>query len=159
MERRIMRKIIYVGLLILALNRGLVQASSQLNPVTPPDKILGIVLAKADQDFPKVQDLLAIIHVESLYNSKAKNGKAHGLMQVERGSFNPEKNVSQGVTLLQGLYERLGSRNKAIVAYNIGEGNLSNKRLSLRGKNYLRKIEFLSEAYAEAYSLNEEKGE
>lgn len=149
-----MRRMIFGGLLILLLSLGQ-SGASEPEPVTPPDHVLALAIIKAEPVFPKVEDILAIIHVESFYKEKAHNGKARGLMQVEKGSYSPEKNISQGVTLLKDLYEKYGSRNKAILAYNIGEGNLEKHRLTRRGRNYVNKVNSLSKGYASAYSLTQ----
>ena len=134
-----------VGLLVLALRPGLTLAGELL---PPPEKVAVLVEKHSDPTFPKVADVLAIIHVESVYKERARLGKARGLMQVNNGSYHPERNIQQGVELLKYLHERFGSRKKAIIAYNIGEGNFVRGRLRKRGLGYFNKVDKLSNQYS-----------
>lgn len=80
-------------------------------------------------DFPKASDILAIARIESTYNEKARNGISRGVMQVNHGPWDLAANVQAGVKLLREYYEKLGSIQAAVMAYNIGIGNyLKGKR-------------------------------
>lgn len=105
-----------------------------------PDKAKKIVeLTKKHEDdvFPKAEDLLAVIGIESSFNpaarSRLKHDKAVGLTQVRpkiwgvkakdlRG--NMDKQVELASDILSKYYQKLGSKDKAIHAYNVGLTNV-----------------------------------
>ena len=100
---------------------------------------------KYSEKYAVPSDLVfAIIKAESNFKSDAvSHVGAIGLMQImpstcewlakyhlgENGSalslYDPETNIRYGVYYLQYLFSRFGSWEKAIIAYNWGEGNLS----------------------------------
>lgn len=82
--------------------------------------------------FPKAKDILAVIGVESSFNPAAKSqlskDPARGLMQVRAGVWNiPEEEledienqIRHGSNILYQYYRKLGDKQKALHAYNIG---------------------------------------
>lgn len=106
------------GILLLFL--GLFPATSYPSPLIPSKSLLALVDQRVYEDFPKREDILAVIQVESKFNSKAKGLGGRGLMQVRHGSYDPELNLTQGVQYLRDMYERYGSSRKAFMAYNAG---------------------------------------
>lgn len=85
--------------------------------------------------FPRVKDILSVVAIESSFKqtsvSPLKNDPAMGLMQVRPGVWGleksdlstPEKQIKVGVDILHKYYEKLGSEDKALHAYNIGITN------------------------------------
>lgn len=140
-----MKRIIGIGLLLIGVLLSFPAESKE--PVC--SKILEHVNNLPADSFPSPKDILAIIHIESMYKPKAKLGPAIGLMQVNGGSYLPKKNIDQGVALLQYLREKFGSRRKAIIAYNIGEGNFQKRRLLKRGQKYFAKVDKVSKEYSQ----------
>ena len=88
--------------------------------------------------------IFAVIKVESDFDTNAESvAGARGLMQMlpstyywlatkigdsnpdEKLLFDPETNIRYGTYYLQYLYSRFGTWEKAIIAYNWGEGNFS----------------------------------
>lgn len=87
--------------------------------------------------------VFAVIKAESDFESDAKSSKgAIGLMQIMPSTYewlagklgdppfsqmlyNPETNIKYGTYYLQYLYSKFGSWEKALMAYNWGEGNLA----------------------------------
>lgn len=93
--------------------------------------------------FPSVQDVLAIIQVESTFRPSVVNSQSVGLMMVSSKSprerrrlKEPIYNVSQGVALLKQYYSILGSPRAAVEAYNIGIGSYQRHQLKISGKKY-----------------------
>jgi membrane-bound lytic murein transglycosylase MltF len=111
-------------------------------------RLVSLAEKYAYSDFPRKEDILAIIAVESRFRPDAKTVTSKGLMQINleanhkrvQGSlFNPEENIRVGVEILRGYYELLGdNRNAAIMAYNIGPGSYIKGR---RSRAYLSKVE------------------
>lgn len=126
--------------------------------------------------------IFAVIKVESDFTPDAKSSQgAIGLMQVlpttyeyvaellgERAFtpllYDPETNIKYGTYYLQYLYSRFGSWERALAAYNWGEGNLKNyidengyddgdyTRLpSKETRNYVGRVLDYREKYAELY--------
>lgn len=87
------------------------------------DKILAISQFLAYDDFPKVTDILAVMKIESNFEVFARNRISRGLMQVNHGSYDIAKNISEGVELLRKYYVMLGSKRAAVLAYNAGPAN------------------------------------
>lgn len=98
-------------------------------------------------DFPRTEDILAIIAVESTYNTNAHQSGSWGLMQIEAKSHrektrgeslkNIDTNIRVGTQVLAEYYDITKSRSGAIQAYNIGIGSfLAGKR----AKTYLSKV-------------------
>ncbi len=84
------------------------------------------------KDFPKVQDILSIIKIESRFNPNARNGVSNGLMQVNHGSLDIGTNMSQGVKLLREYYVMLGSERAAVLAYNSGPSSYRRGRFKIK---------------------------
>jgi hypothetical protein len=93
----------------------------------------------AYEDFPKRNDILAIISVESGFNPKASYHGSHGLMQIEKKShleklkyrniFDPEVNIELGSKILNEYYNLLDKNvRSALLAYNAGIGNFKKRR-------------------------------
>lgn len=80
----------------------------------------------ADETFPTATDILAIIAVESSFNTNAVHAKGPsvGLMQVnagvhgDKGLKDPSVNISEGSGILKKYWS--GSRRQTYVAYNAG---------------------------------------
>jgi hypothetical protein len=101
----------------------------------------------AHENFPKRNDILAIIAVESHYNARALHRGCYGLMQIERKShmkkldgrslFNPNVNIEIGSDVLFQYFELLkGNKKAAILSFNSGIGNFLKKRYRME---YYRK--------------------
>lgn len=83
-------------------------------------------------DFPKREDIIAIIAVESRFDNRAKSRGSVGLMQVNRSAnkrliegdlFDSEENIRVGSLILRTYYKLLGSAKAAVLAYNSGVGS------------------------------------
>jgi hypothetical protein len=86
-------------------------------------------------DFPSAKDILAVVGTESSFDPEAAsalaNDPARGLMQVRPGTWNlpPESmstidsQIKTGATILRKYYVKLGSREAALHAYNVGLRN------------------------------------
>lgn len=84
------------------------------------------------QDFPKAEDILAVIGVESSFNPESVSGlrrdPARGLMQVRPGiwDIDPdhlediENQIKYGAEILSRYYRRLKDPEAALQAYNLG---------------------------------------
>lgn len=75
------------------------------------------------QEFPSRTDLMSIAWIESTFNPLAKNGPSNGLMQVNHGSFDPDRSMAAARALLIEYYSKLKSVKATIIAYNCGIGN------------------------------------
>ncbi len=62
----------------------------------------------------------ALITVESNWNAQASYKGCNGLMQVKGGSFEPDKNIRSGCSILAKAYRIFGDIPKALLAYNKG---------------------------------------
>ena len=100
-------------------------------------KIVDTVKKHAKPTFPKVIDLLAIIGIESGFNPNAKSNLKHdpaiGLTQIRPKMWgldasslksNIEQQIKKSVEILAHNYERLGNKDDAVHAYNIGISNV-----------------------------------
>ena len=140
-------------IIVTALMFALLPLSAQAGR-TGPDLVMRVAVAAelaskyADPVFPKYRDIMGVIEVESTFNPKARNGHSLGLMMIDapshRGKFrraqdlyDPDLNVRLGVEYLKELYEKFGSREAAIMAYNVGPGNYLR---GMRPKVYLAKV-------------------
>ena len=82
--------------------------------------------------FPKAADILAIVGIESSFDPSAKSSLRHdpavGLMQVRPGVWNikpgdlgtVEQQIRHGSQILSHYYTKLGNKEDAVTAYNIG---------------------------------------
>lgn len=105
---------------------------------------------------------LSIAHVETggSFNPNAvgDNGNSFGLFQIHRpshpdykGGTDPEANARYGIRLFKRLLDaNNGSVNKAIWAYNAGQGNVDRGILPATTKNYLNMIAQLGPQYRQA---------
>lgn len=105
---------------------------------------------------------LSIAHVETggSFNPNAvgDNGNSFGLFQIHRpshpdykGGTDPEANARYGIRLFKRLLDaNNGSVNKAIWAYNAGQGNVNKGVLPATTKNYLNMVAQLGPQYRQA---------
>lgn len=113
-------------------------------------QVVNLAYEYEDEKFPKAQDILAIIGVESSFNPDSKSGlrkdPALGLMQVRPGvwNINPENldsvesQIRYGVAILKRYYKKLGNAEDAIQAYNLG---LTKFRRGARNTRYVAKYQ------------------
>lgn len=85
--------------------------------------------------FPKAEDILSIVGIESSFNPHSVSGLRHdpakGLMQVRPGVWNLspralstiDKQIKVGSMILRSYYQKLGSVEAAVHAYNVGITN------------------------------------
>ena len=93
--------------------------------------------------FPKKEDILAIIAVESGFKTAAvSTAKAKGLMQVlyKPTTFDIKQNIADGTFLLKDYYKQLNNVNATIQSYNVGINAY---------KKGSRNLEYLSKYYEE----------
>lgn len=113
-------------------------------------KVVTLAQKHADPVFPKAEDLIALIGVESNFNpnavSKLKSDPAVGLTQIRPGVWNLDKEKLQGdidhqvataAEILKNYYSRLGNKEAALAAYNVGIGSYRNGQINPR---YVPKI-------------------
>lgn len=105
---------------------------------------------------------LSIAHVETggSFNPNAvgDNGNSFGLFQIHKpshpdykGGTDPEANARYGIRLFKRLLDaNNGSVNKAIWAYNAGQGNVNKGVLPATTKNYLNMVAQLGPQYRQA---------
>lgn len=116
-----------------------------------------IIEEALDQKVP-VNLVLSLVYAESEFNYKAyneniKNGIVvsidRGLFQLNNNSFpelkrddfyNPKRNMKVGISYLKFLYERFGTWEKAVLAYNCGPFRLATEGAPTKTKAYLKKI-------------------
>lgn len=106
-------------------------------------------------DYPKRENILAIISVESSFNPKAAHRGSLGLMQIHikvhrkefRGQspYDVDRNIAVGVKILRGYYEDLNHRERsAVLAYNAGIGNfLKGRYVSDYHRKYMRELAYI----------------
>lgn len=119
-----------------------------------PDKELKIIVSAAlryastEYEFPSVEDILAVIAVESSFNCAARNREDHGCMQINKrywGGVFPtdafseiDSNIRYGVILLNSHYFKNGyDRDAALTAYNRGQSAVNKGQTA---PEYLRKF-------------------
>ncbi len=148
-----------------------------------PEDYYDIVMEYSSKYAVPAELVFAVIKVESNYDKNAEShAGALGLMQVMPTTYewlakkhfgevalvgmlyDPETNIKYGTYYLQYLYTRFGSWEKAVIAYNWGEGNFS-EFLEEHGyteghyssipvsetKNYVKKVMHHWEKYKELY--------
>lgn len=103
---------------------------------------------------------LSVAQIESGFNPNAvgDNGNSLGLFQIHRpshpdykGGTDPEANARYGIRLLKRLLDaNNGSVNKAIWAYNAGQGNVNKGILPATTKNYINKVAQLAPQYRQS---------
>ena len=85
----------------------------------------------AHKDFPRKQDLLAIIAIESSFNPSAEFKGSKGVMQVLvkthrariTGEFDLREQIRVGASILREYYEITGGKQAAVMSYNVGIGS------------------------------------
>lgn len=113
-------------------------------------KVVSLAHKYADPVFPKAEDLIALIGVESNFNpgavSQLKNDPAVGLTQIRPGVWNLNKQKLQGdidhqvataAEILKNYYTKLGNKDAALAAYNVGISSYKNGKVN---KRYVPKI-------------------
>lgn len=103
---------------------------------------------------------LSIAQIESGFNPNAvgDNGNSFGLFQIHRpshpdykGGTDPEANARYGIKLFKRLLDaNNGSVNKAIWAYNAGQGNVNKGILPATTKNYINRVAQLAPQYRQS---------
>lgn len=103
---------------------------------------------------------LSIAQIESGFNPNAvgDNGNSFGLFQIHRpshpdykGGTDPEANARYGIRLFKRLLDaNNGSVNKAIWAYNAGQGNVNKGILPATTKNYINRVAQLAPQYRQS---------
>ena len=147
-----------------------------------PEEYHRLVEKYADKYSVPSELVFAIIKVESNFDSDVvSSAGAVGLMQIMPSTYewlasklgdeysqddlyNPETNIKYGTYYLQYLYSRFGSWEKAIIAYNWGEGNFSdflasegytegdyNSIPAEETRNYVKKVMHHWKKYKELY--------
>ena len=137
---------VFIIILVMSLALGVV-ANTAIEAIYKwiyPDEHYDIVLKySAEYSVPK-ELVFAVIKVESDFDSNAvSSAGAVCLMQMlpstykwlttilgeefsEKNLYDPQTNIKYGTYYLSYLYSRFGSWEKALIAYNWGEGNFSN---------------------------------
>ena len=105
------------------------------------DKVVKLAIKHEKPVFPKAEDILSVIGVESAFqptiSSNLKHDPAVGLMQVRPGIFgldrakfkaDIEAQVKFGSNLLHKLYDKVKSKEGALQSYNVGITNYMNKK-------------------------------
>ena len=139
-ETRVFIIILIVSLLVGVLANALIDT---IYKWVYPEKYHSIVIKYANEYSVPEELVFAIIKVESNFDHEVvSSAGAMGLMQMlpstyewlatkfyedydEKMLFDPETSIKYGTYYLQYLYSRFGSWEKAIIAYNWGEGNFS----------------------------------
>lgn len=147
-----------------------------------PKDYYDVVLKYSEEYAVPAELILAVIKVESDFDSSAKSSKgAIGLMQIMPSTYewlagklgdskisamlyDPSINIKYGTYYLKYLYSRFNSWEKAIIAYNWGEGNLSSfledtdyeegdySSIPVKEtRNYVKKVISYWEKYEEIY--------
>jgi soluble lytic murein transglycosylase-like protein len=112
-------------------------------------KIVKTAEANADPVFPKRDDLLAVIGIESSFNptkkSPLRRDPAIGLMQVRPGVWNIKRKnlktvdaqIATGAAILSQYYSKLGDKDAALNAYNVG---ITAHRRGVQNTRYVQKF-------------------
>jgi hypothetical protein len=119
--------------------------------VAKPEAERIVKLAKKYEkpSFPRAEDILAVIGIESSFDKNAKSGlkkdPAIGLTQIRPKIWgikpavlkhNVEEQIKKASEILAEYYHKLGSEEKAIDAYNVG---ISNHKKGKNNPNYVKK--------------------
>lgn len=109
-------------------------------PLSLTQEITSTVKTLANVDkFPKKEHVLAVFAIESEFNPFAKSNKgAKGLGQIlyKKTKMDIARNTQDTIDLLKLYYDKFGSEDAAIMAYNLGE---TNYRKGARNYKYLAK--------------------
>lgn len=185
MKSKKMRDIrVFIIILIMSLVLGVV-GNALIDVIyrwVYPEEYHSIVV-KYSKEYAVPEELIfAVIKVESNFDKDVvSSADARGLMQMlpstykwltsklgdayyEEDLFDPETNIKYGTYYLQYLYSRFGTWEKAIIAYNWGEGNFEeflNENGYTEGdydsipvketRNYVKKVMHHWEKYKELY--------
>ena len=152
-------------------------ATNNIAPVQQPQRSVSTPRVSANTNARDIQSMivriakeegvdpalaLSIAHVETggSFNPNAvgDNGNSLGLFQIHRpshpdykGGTDPEANARYGIRLFKRLLDaNNGSVNKAIWAYNAGQGNVNKGILPATTKNYLNMVAQLGPQYRQA---------
>lgn len=113
-------------------------------------EVVNLAFKLEDKVFPKAEDILAVIGIESSFNpdsvSSLRSDPARGLMQVRPGVWNldldsfqdVESQIKNGVAILKHYYRKTGNREDTLHAYNIG---LTRFRRGGRNSRYVAKVQ------------------
>lgn len=123
------------------------------------NQVAHLALKHEHQTFPRAEDIASVVGIESSFNpnakSKLKRDPAVGLTQVrpkiwglkKKDLATPEQQIQHSVNILSSYHSKLGDKDSAIHAYNVGITNFS------KGKNlnpsYLEKFKKEREIYGE----------
>ena len=123
------------------------------------DKVLHYAYRYEKKSFPKAEDILAVIGIESSWNPNAvsnlKSDPAVGLTQIRPGVWaklvgspeelvDIEKQVKYAAEILHTYYKETKNADDAIIAYNAGIGAWSKGRYTLK---YLTKFQAERDIY------------
>ena len=112
-------------------------------------EVVNLAFEHEDEVFPKAEDILAVIGIESSFNPKSvsslRRDPARGLMQVRPGVWNidPESlddvqtQIKHGVNILKRYYKKTGNREDTFHAYNLG---ITKFRRGGRNPSYVAKV-------------------
>jgi hypothetical protein len=123
-------------------------ASRFKKPESLIEKIVSAAQRYSSPNFPTTEDILAIIAVESTFNTNARHNGSWGLMQIEAKSHrarykgesltNIDTNIRVGTEILTEYFGITHSQSDAIMAYNVGINGFIAGR---HNKAYMRKVE------------------
>lgn len=111
--------------------------------------IVNAAQSNADPVFPKYEDIMAVVEVESAFKRRAGNARCYGLMQLkyayhkatirrQEQLYDIETNIRIGAAYLKELHPQVGRNgSSAVSAYNTGFGSFLNGR---RNKAYVNKV-------------------
>ena len=137
-------------------------STSRVSANTNARDIQSMIVRVAKEEGVDPALALSIAHVETggSFNPNAvgDNGNSFGLFQIHRpshpdykGGTDPEANARYGIRLFKRLLDaNNGSVNKAIWAYNAGQGNVNRGILPAVTKNYLNMVAQLGPQYRQA---------
>lgn len=137
-------------------------STSRVSANTNARDIQSMIVRVAKEEGVDPALALSIAHVETggSFNPNAvgDNGNSFGLFQIHRpshpdykGGTDPEANARYGIRLFKRLLDaNNGSVNKAIWAYNAGQGNVNRGILPATTKNYLNMVAQLGPQYRQA---------
>lgn len=113
-------------------------------------QIVEVAKKHARPTFPKTEDILTIIGIESSFNPLAvsKDKGDLGLMQVRAGVWKLsrselvkiEDQIKHGAAILAHYYEKLKNEEAAIASFNIGITQYLKNKSNSKGKVYLAKF-------------------
>lgn len=138
-------------------NNQTVSSGSNIKAVGNKQDIQSMIVRIALEEGVDPALALSIAQIESGFNPNAigDNGKSQGLFQIYgpahpdyKGGTDPEANTRYGLRLFKGLLDRNGgSVNKAIWAYNAGQGNVDKGILPASTKDYINRVAALGPQY------------